>query len=207
MSVEGIPESIKKYGWSASLVLLLPFVLPYLEKYFDNKTASQTEAFVYEIKADLIKDIQAITDKQTRLAIESHAKTKLTGRQAVYLMKTAVGYQSIHKVNWLRRHMEKVPQESVYILEDSIKAAIKAEFIHQSNIYIDALNGFVHPNLGRLGDFVKEEFCMDRFLERVYGIVLNNDCGSCEIVMESVMYVMLDEQNQLWKKAEERIRR
>lgn len=46
---------------------------------------------------------------------------------------------------------------------------------------------------------------MEEFLEGIYTIILNNDCTSCDIVFDAVMYHMLNMQNDLWRKAEERM--
>lgn len=200
-------EAVKKYGVTTGLVLLIPFMLPYFEKYLDARTANKTEAFVYKIKGEIIKDIQLLLDKQTAIAIAAHTKTKLTDKQALYIMKTVVGYQSIHKVNWLRTYLSTIPKNNIEYMERAIKQAIKAELVRQSSIYVEALNGFANPKLGLLGNFVNDNFDMDGFLEGIYAIVFNNECLDCDLVYEAIMYFMLDEQNKLWEKAEERMKK
>jgi len=199
--------SVKKYGIATGLVLLIPFILPYVDKYLDSKAATSTRVFVYKIKDEITRDVQHMLDKQTTIAIEAHAKAKLDDKQTIYLMKTAVGYQSIHKVNWMRTYLGSIPKENISYMERAIKQAIKAELIRQSAIYIDALNGFAHPKIGLLGNFINDNFDMDGFLEGIYAIVFSNDCVDCDMVYETIMYFMLDEQNALWKMAEERMKR
>ena len=195
-------KGIKKYGLVTVMIATLPFILPYIDKYLSNKTRGQTEAFVYKIKAEIVSDIEKIIDEQTAVAIKAHAKTRLDDEQALYLMKTAVGYQSIHKIEWLQRYLEGLNVNTFKDIEYTIKSAIRGELTRQSNVYIDALNQFTHPKLGNLGNFVATHFDMDEFLDGVYNIVFTTDCSDCETMYNTVMYHMLNVQNELWSEAE-----
>lgn len=205
--MEQLAQYFKKYGLAGVLAAIVFMGYPQVEKYMANTASKQTEAFVYKLKAELLLDIQRMLDMQTRVAVDAHAKAKLTDKQAIYIMKTAVGYQSIHKVEWLKRYLEKLDPEVAMNMQNVIRSAIRGELTRQSSVYTDALNSFVHPKLGRLGDYVEENFDMAEFLEGVYEIVFNNDCYDCELLYDTVMYHMLNSQNTLWEQAVEDLSR
>jgi hypothetical protein len=201
-----LAELFKKYGVAGVLAAVIAMGFPYVEQYISMETNQSTQIFVHKMKAEILQDIQRMLDKQTAIAVDAHAKTKLSDKQAIYLMKTAVGYQSIYKVEWLKDYLKN---NKDYILHNKtmIRNAIRAELVRQSSIYVEALNGFVHPKIGRLGDFVNDNFDMVTFLEGIYLIVFASDCAECETTYTAIMYHMLDAQNDLWYKAEQRMSR
>lgn len=199
--MEQLAQYFKKYGLAGVLSVVVVTGIPQVEKYVSSQTSKTTEAFMYKLKGELLADIQRMLDMQTRIAVDAHAKTKLTDKQAIYIMKTAVGYQSIHKVEWLKRYLGKLDPEVVMSMQNSVRSAIQGELIRQSSTYIEALNNFVHPKLGRLGDYVENHFDMKGFLDGIYEIVLNSDCYDCDLLYDIVMYHMLNSQNELWDRA------
>ena len=202
--MEQLAQLFKKYGVAGVLAAVIAMGFPYIEQYISIEANKSTQVFVHRIKDDMLRDIQAMLDKQTSIAVDAHAKTKLSDKQAIYIMKTAVGYQSIHKVDWLKDYLA-VNKARLHD-QEMIKKAIRAELIHQSSIYVEVLNGFAHPKLGRLGDFVHNNFDMESFLEGIYLIVFSSECVDCDIPYTAVMYHMLSAQNSLWELAEKKIR-
>jgi len=67
-------------------------------------------------------------------------------------------------------------------------------------VYITALNGFVHPKVGKLGDYVSSHFPMESFLDTVYAIILQKDVD-LQRKAEDVRYLMLTLQEEMWRKA------
>lgn len=195
---------IKKYGIAGVVVATVPLMTPYLDKYFDNKASIKTKLMVSEIKDDMLSEIQVMFDKQTALAVDSHARTKLTNQQALYLMQTAVGYQSIHKIEWLKQYLIRYnSHEAINQNRYVIERAMRAELTRQSSIYMRRLNEFVHPKLGRLGDFVNSHFPMEDFLNGISAIVFEHACrDDCTTFYDDVMFYMLEMQNSLWYEAE-----
>lgn len=199
-------ESVKKYGPLTGLVLLVPFTLPYLDKYMESQSSYRTEAFVQLVKEDIVSEISKKIDAQTAEVRSAHGRKLLNDKEALYLMRTAVGYQSIYKVEWLKKYLSLYRLEELGISKSTVRTAIKAELVRQSNIYVDVLNSFQHPKLGSLGAFVAKEFPMDMFLEGLYLIVESSPCLDCDILYDNVMYYMLDAQNDLWRIAEKRMK-
>ena len=199
-------ESVKRYGVLTGLVLLVPFLLPYLDKYMEGQNNARVDAMVQVVKTDIINDIAKRIDAQTAEARAAHGRMTLTAPEAIYLMKTAVGFQSIYKVEWMKAYLRAYKPSDVQMAMGRVRMAIRAELIRQSNIYVEALNGFQHPKLGSLGTFVWNEFPMDSFLKGLYEIVESADCLDCDVLYENIMYYMLDAQNELWRVAEGRMK-
>ena len=199
-------ESVKKYGALTGLVLLLPFLFPYLDKYLEGQNNSRVEAMVQKVKKEIIDDIKIAINQQTAEVRLAHGRKNLTDKEALYLMRTAVGYQSIYKVDWMKKFLSLYTTQDAQIAQTRIRTAIRAELIRQSNIYIEALNTFQHPKLGGLGQFVAESFPMDMFLDGLYLIVESSPCLNCDQLYDNVMYYMLDAQNDLWQVAERKMK-
>jgi len=201
-------EHFNKGTIVTALVGVLVYMQQDVKEFIFNHNSETTVEMVKKAMAEnnhLIYDpIVTSLEKNLATAIDAHGKTKLTDLQAIYLIRTAVGYQSIHKVQWLKEYLGKT---GIIGNEQRIKSAIKAELTRQSSIYISSLNRFVHPKLGLLGIYVENHFPMEPFLNGVYEIALNVTCDDIENKGNDVMYLMLDMQNDLLQQASEEMRK
>ena len=198
--------AVKKYGPLTGLVLLIPVLLPYWDKYQDSQNNHRVALMVQTVKTEIVNDIASRIDAQTAEARASHGRMNLTDKEALYLMKTAVGYQSIYKVDWMKKYLSLYTVQDAQLVQSRIRVAIRAELIRQSNVYTEALNTFQHPKLGRLGQFVVENFPMDVFLDGLYLIIESSPCLNCDQLYDNIMYYMLDAQNDLWQVAERKMK-
>lgn len=206
MPVWEIPEYIRKYGAVAVLVALVPLALPYIDKYLESTQDAKINALVYKVKKEVVDEIKVAINQQTSEVRLAHGRKNLADKEALYLMKTAVGYQSIYKVDWMKKYLSLYTVQDAQLSQARIRLAIRAELIRQSNIYVEALNMFQHHKLGNLGQFVAEEFPMDTFLEGLYLIVESSPCLSCDQLYDNVLYYMLDAQNDLWQVVERKFK-
>lgn len=206
MPVWEIPEYVRKYGIVAMLVALVPLAVPYIDKYLESTQEAKVSALGYKVKKEIVDEIKIAINQQTAEVRLAHGRKNLTEKEALYLMRTAVGYQSIYKVDWLKKFLSPYTPQDAQLAQSRIRVAIRAELIRQSNIYIEELNTFQHPKLGRLGQFIAESFSMDTFLEGLYLIVESNSCLNCDQLYDNIMYYMLDAQNDLWQVAERRMK-
>lgn len=206
MPVWEIPEYVRKYGTVAMLVALVPLAVPYIDKYLESTQEAKVSALGYKVKKEIVDEIKIAINQQTAEVRLAHGRKNLTEKEALYLMRTAVGYQSIYKVDWLKKFLSPYTPQDAQLAQSRIRVAIRAELIRQSNIYIEELNTFQHPKLGRLGQFIAESFSMDTFLEGLYLIIESNSCLDCDQLYDNIMYYMLDAQNDLWQVAERRMK-
>ena len=198
--------AVKKYGPLTGLVLLIPVLLPYWDKYQESQNNHHIALIVQKVKAEIVSDIASRIDAQTAEVRASHGRMNLTDKEALYLMKTAVGYQSIYKVDWMKKYLSPYSVADIQMAMGRVRTAIRAELIRQSNIYVEALNTFQHPKLGALGKFVADEFPMEEFLKGLYAIVESSPCLDCDVLYDNIMYYMLDAQNVLWQVAERKMK-
>lgn len=206
MPVWEIPEYVRKYGVVAVSVALVPLAIPYIDKYLESTQEAKVSALVYKVKKEVVDEIKIAINQQTAEVRLAHGRKNLTEKEALYLMRTAVGYQSIYKVDWMKKFLSPYTPQDAQLAQSRIRVAIRAELVRQSNIYIEALNTFQHPKLGRLGQFVAESFSMDMFLEGLYLIVESSPCLNCDQLYDNIMYYMLDAQNDLWQAAERKMK-
>ena len=191
-----VHDLVKKYGVTGILVTALPFAIPYIDSYIAAKQNDTVRLIVKEESDRVVSTIVTNLEKNLEVAIKGHSKTLITDGQALYIMKTSVGFQSIYKIDAIMDILNKYPMQIGNVYNDNkIKNAIKGELIRQSAIYVGELNRFIHPKLGTLGTYIADQFPMSRFLDDVYTVALTIDCTSKR---RDLMYLMLQYQNQLW---------
>jgi hypothetical protein len=197
-------ETIKKYGVTTIVIASIPFTLPYVDKYLDKRQAIAVKRAVKQIAVEEREVIFAYVDNKTKSIkedlIKYMSKTKLTDELSIEIMKNAIGFQSVHKREWLISFMSDMDVE-LKRNEEYAKKAIKAELIRQTNLYVAFLNNFVHPKLGFLGDYVAKNFPMDNFLKEIYRIVLDENIGNIRYRADIIMSIMLTMQNDLLENA------
>ena len=169
---------IKKYGVLGSMIVLLPFIEPYLTKYISD---AATKKFSNIVK----KEIYECSSKDNKLETEVIHK----------VAKTIVAHQSVHKVEAIRKILNTFPR--IRGNEHRIKLAIRNELIMQSGLYIRFLNKFApHPKIGYIGDYIKNNFDMDSFLENVYTLALAEfemeGYDKCDDIMQYMLSVQED---------------
>ena len=197
--LNSLGDFIRKYGILGSIAILTPFVMPYINSYLMDRQKSMIDDALDRNRVYTFREVRGIVaGLRHDMRVVSGTKV-LDDEQALYIMKTAVGFQSIHKIKWIVAYLTEHYTQGTCNPKRA-KNAIKVELYRQSHIYINGLNLFSHPVLGRLGDYVANNFPMNDFLERVY-------CIACDKTLtpttkgEDILSIMLSMQNDLWDKA------
>jgi len=97
--------SVKKYGIATGLVLLIPFILPYVEKYFDSRAATSTQVFVYKIKEMY---------KRTNIEIDLNLVKEVMEKYRLKTIKEAVNFS-------LERTIESKKRKNLLQLKGKVK--------------------------------------------------------------------------------------
>lgn len=151
------PETIQEYGYWAAFWAVIVWMLWYLLR---NHTEQQKK--LVDEMAKLRKELQIMTD---RLSI-AVGKTTLTPSQITTVMRNAIWRQSQPKLDYLKRLLV---ENSIQERKDRLKENIKTELIRYSNAYVEDLNQY-NTKLWLAGDYVKKEFPMDDFVNKLYSI-------------------------------------
>jgi hypothetical protein len=173
---------LKKYGFLGLMVLMFPFVEPFITNYFSevtvNKFSNIVKRQIYDCSS---KDNKVSED--TMLAIA----------------RLAVAKQSIHKVEEIKRILNRY--DTMIGNEKRIGIAIKNELVRQSAIYVNFLNTLApHPSIGYAGTYIANNFEMDSFVEQVISIATNPNCGDINNKGNDIMQFMLAVQADFFSK-------
>ena len=185
---------MQKYGWKGTVVLVLSMIAPYGVSAYDAYiTKKNTELTTKIIRQELapfqigLMNIGAKLDQNMVIAVNSHAKKLLNADDIIYVAKNAVGMQSIIKIKELKAYLNNSQYDTRKFKENRIKYIL----IMNSKIYIKELNRFVHPKIGRAGNYILNNFDMDMFLKDVYVILLDDNVSSVDKKCDNLMQYMV----------------
>lgn len=194
---------MQKYGIKGVIVLALTMVAPYAGSIYED----YTQAAISKTMDSKLEPMNTKMDDIVKMVANcKNSVPLLKSNHLDYIARMAVAKQSIHKVKEikqvLRDNPKRVfikPQDKEYY-EKRIKSKIREILVRNSKVYVNDLNNYQHQNLGRVGDYIWNEFPMDEFTKAIDILTVYSTCADIEMIGEDVMIYMLDAQDIFFTK-------
>ncbi len=162
---------VKKYGVVGFAIITFPFWQPYLDEYMDKHTEKVVRKAVTEasvpISEKLVMLSGSVTNMESIMINCKGGSKALLSKDIDYIARKAVGMQSIIKVKQMKVVLLKYPRNTE-IQKKRLRVRIKNILIKNSKVYVKDLNNYQHRAIGRIGDYVWNEFPMGEFLSVIY---------------------------------------
>ena len=173
----------------------MPFFAPYASEFLDTRQQRLLDEALIRNRIVTFREVRNITDQLKRDLLIASSTTVLGDEQAISVMKSMMGYQSIYHVEWLR---DFVAIRNNKILDTRRnRQVIRLALFRQGLAYVGSLNDFSHNKLGRLGAFVSSKFPMDTFLDGIYAITFSTELTEAE-KSAATLHLMLSMEGDLW---------
>lgn len=177
---------VKKYGVIGVAVLLFPFVEPAATKYWNDQKAKELNKIKTEFTRSVKTEIYNCSSKSNKVETDTLHE----------IARVALERQSMHEVRALKDIM-RVYNWREEKNEERIKTKIRNMLIAQRTVSVEFLNKFApHPKVGRVGDYIRDNFPMESLIEDICAIALGK--YKVETRAEDMMQHMLYTQKKFF---------
>jgi hypothetical protein len=194
-------------GLIVLLLSLYPVVEPHISEYLNNKENKAIKLMIAESRDELIESMRVFNKQlileSREIAIKAHSKKREdTNSEFMDKVVDKVGNASWGKLDWIVRYMKS----DTFVADKSIiRGDVEPELLRRTMVYVNSLNGTIHPKIGLAGDYLANNFEWKPFIDEVVEVMAMEN-KSIDSRFIGVSNVMRKYQNSLWLKMRKDIR-